>query len=105
MRILGLDFGTKRIGVALSDELLLTAQGMETIQRSDLEKDLGSINDIVKNNGVIEVIVGLPLSMNGTYSAKTKEAVEFIDSLAKTVNVPVKSWDERLSTVQAERVL
>ncbi|MFH0763798.1 MAG: Holliday junction resolvase RuvX [Candidatus Omnitrophota bacterium] len=105
MRILALDVGTKRIGVALSDELLLTAQGQATIQRKSLADDLAEIKRIIKENGVEEAVVGLPLNMNGSYSAKTKEVVEFTDSLTKAVVIPVKTWDERLTTVQAERAL
>lgn len=105
MRILGLDVGTKRIGVAMSDELLLTAQGMQTLQRRALQGDLSDIKGLIENNGVSEVVVGLPLNMDGSYSAKTKEVVEFMDSLLRFVNVPVKTWDERLTTVQAERAL
>ena len=105
MRILGLDVGTKRIGVAMSDELLLTAQGMQTLQRHALQGDLSEIKGMIENNNVSEVVVGLPLNMDGSYSAKTKEVVDFMDSLLKFVNVPVKTWDERLTTVQAVRVL
>lgn len=104
-RILGLDVGHKRIGVAISDELLLTAQGADTIERKALKSDLYEINDLIRKNSVSEVVVGLPVNMNGTYSAKTKEVVEFMDSLSKAVSVPVKTWDERLTTVQAERTL
>ncbi len=105
MRIMALDVGTKRIGVAMSDELFLTAQGSDTIYRQALEADLESIGKRAKDNGVCEIVVGLPLSMNGSYSAKTKEVVAFMESLAKSVDIPVKTWDERLTTVQAESVL
>jgi len=105
MRILGLDFGTKRIGVAISDELLITAQGLQTIERRALDADLDKIRNVIKENGVSEVVVGLPLNMNGTYSAKTKEVVQFMDSLSKAIDIPVKTWDERLTTMQAERAL
>ena len=105
MRILGLDFGTKRIGVAMSDELLLTAQGLDTIQRKELKSDLAMIKGIIDSNGVNEVIVGLPLNMNGTYSEKTREAVLFVDELEKTISVPVKTWDERLTSMQADRAM
>ena len=105
MRIIGLDVGTKRIGVAISDELFLTAQGMDTIHRQSPASDFDRIKNIVKERDVSEIVVGLPLNMDGSYSAKTKEVVEFVDSLSKTVNLPVKTWDERLTTVQAERVL
>jgi putative Holliday junction resolvase len=105
MRIMGLDFGTKRIGVAMSDELLITAQGLDSIERRDLEVDLATINTLVKDNGVAEIVIGLPLNMNGTHSAKTKEAIDFMDSLSKTVAIPIKTWDERLTSLQAERAL
>ncbi len=105
MRILGIDFGTKRIGVAMSDELLLTAQGLDTIQRKELKSDLALIKGIVDSNGVGEVIVGLPLNMNGTYSEKTREAVLFADDLGKAIGVPVKTWDERLTSMQADRAM
>lgn len=105
MRIMGIDFGTKRVGIAVSDELLLTAQGMDSLYRKDLKSDLEEIARLARANGVEEIIVGLPLNMNGTYSAKTKEAIEFMDQLSKVVTVPVKTWDERLTSMQAQRVL
>lgn len=105
MRILGLDFGTKRIGVAMSDELLLTAQGLDTIQRKELKSDLALIKGIVDSNDVSEVVVGLPLNMNGTYSEKTREAVSFVAELEKMISVPVKTWDERLTSMQADRAM
>lgn len=105
MRIMGLDIGTKRIGVALSDELMITAQGMDTIIRRDLKYDLELIDRISKENMVSEIVAGLPLNMNGSYSQKTKEVSEFIDSLSKVVNVPVKTWDERLTSMQADRAM
>ncbi len=105
MRIMALDVGTKRIGVAMSDELFLTAQGADTIHRAALEADLQKIKKIAEENGVNEIVVGLPINMNGTYGAKAKEVVEFMGNLTKAVNIPVKTWDERLTTVQAERTL
>ena len=105
MRIMGLDFGTKRIGVALSDELFITAQGADTIYRTAIAADMARIKRVAEENSVGEIVVGLPISMNGTHSAKTKEVLEFADSLAKVVSIPVKTWDERLTTVQAEKAL
>jgi putative Holliday junction resolvase len=102
---MGLDFGSKRIGVAISDELLITAQGVSTIQRKDLKSDLESIARIAKENDVAEIVIGLPVSMSGAYSRKTKEVLEFTEVLAKYVGVPVKTWDERLTTVQADRAM
>jgi putative Holliday junction resolvase len=105
MRIMGLDVGHKRIGVAVSDELMLTAQGRETIERKDLAADLKRIEAAAISCGAQEVIVGLPLNMDGTHSQKTKEVLEFIDALAKSVAIPVKSWDERLTSRQADKIL
>ena len=105
MKIMGIDFGTKRMGIALSDELFLTAQGADTIYRKDLSTDLDAIARIIRENNVIEIVVGLPISMNGTHSQKTKEVLEFVDILSKAVTVPVKTWDERLTTVQADRAM
>lgn len=102
---MGLDVGTKRIGVALSDELFITAQGFATIHRNTIESDLGEIKRMSGENSVSQIVVGLPISMNGSYSAQTKEVVEFTDSLSKSVDIPVVTWDERLTTVQAERTL
>ena len=105
MRILGLDIGTKRIGVALSDMLMITAQGLDTIERTELARDLDVIKKLVEENRVGEIVAGLPLNMNGTYSQQTTEVVAFIEELAKVVGVPVKKWDERLTSRQAERIM
>ena len=104
-RIMGIDFGTKRIGIAVSDELLLTAQGKNSLYRKDLKSDMEELARLAQTNEVGEIVVGLPLNMDGTYSAKTKEVVEFMDQLSKAVAIPVKTWDERLTSMQAERVL
>ena len=105
MRIMGLDYGTKRIGVAMSDELLLTAQGSKTIFNNTLSETIAAIVKVVNENEVVEIVVGLPISMNGSHSQKTKEVIEFTGELTKSVSVPVKTWDERLTTAQAERAL
>ena len=105
MKILGIDFGTKRIGIALSDGLLITAQGRESIMSKGLSEDIAGIKAIIAENGVTEIVVGLPISMNGTHSQKTKETLVFVEHLAKAVDIPVKTWDERLTSAQAERTL
>jgi len=105
MRIMGLDFGTKRIGIAVSDELFITAQGMDSLYSKDPKTDIEAISKLVQDNSVEEIVVGLPLNMNGSQSTKTKEVIEFVDRLSKAVTVPVKTWDERLTSMQAERVL
>lgn len=105
MRIMALDVGTKRIGVAMSDELLFTAQGAETIHRAELAQDIEKIKKTAGTNGVVEIVVGLPINMDGTQGPKAKEVLGFVDNLMKAVNIPVKTWDERLTTVQAERAM
>lgn len=105
MKIMGIDFGTKRIGIALSDELFMTAQGADTIYRKDPKSDYEAISKLVNENNVIEIVVGLPISMDGTHSQKTKEALAFVEELSGIVTVPVKTWDERLTTVQADRAM
>jgi putative Holliday junction resolvase len=105
MRIMALDYGTVRIGMAMSDELLLTAQGYESLIRKEPKSDLEHILRFASHNNVGEIIVGLPLNMDGTRSRKTKEVIAFVDELTKASGIPVKTWDERLTSMQAERVL
>lgn len=102
---MGLDVGTKRIGVALSDELFITAQGSDTIYRKTIESDLEEIKKVAKENDVNQIVVGLPISMNGSHSAQTKEVIKFTEDLSRSVDIPVVTWDERLTTMQAERTL
>ncbi len=102
---MALDVGHKRIGVAISDELSLTAQGAETIERKDIDNDLERIDGLVKSYDAEEVVVGFPINMDGTYSQQTKEVAEFIDELSKAIDVPVKTWDERLTSIQADKIL
>ncbi len=99
MRILGLDVGLKRIGVAVSDPLKITAQGLDTVERGDI----GSLEKVISQNDVVEIVVGLPLNMDGTEGERAKDAISFADMLKKKFSVPVKMWDERLSTASAER--
>jgi putative Holliday junction resolvase len=102
---MGLDVGKKRIGVAISDELLITAQGMESIECDTPQGDIEKIAGLVGKNDVGEIVVGLPLSMDGTESAQTKEVIAFCERLSKALKIPVKTWDERLTSVQADRIL
>ena len=100
-----MDVGEERIGLAMSDELLLTAQGINSMERKNLKSDLDKIYNLIKENNICEIVVGLPLNMDGTYSAQTKKVVEFLDNLLEIVNIPVKTHDERLTSIQAERIL
>lgn len=105
MRILALDYGSVRIGVAVSDALLITAQGLETIRRTSFTEDLKKIESIIREYDVGEIVVGLPISMDGTHSMKTDETLKFVKNLSANVSLPVKTYDERLTTMQAERTL
>ncbi len=105
MRIIGLDVGEKRIGVALSDELGWTAQAHSVINRSDLGEDLAKIVKICRDNQVTKVVVGLPKNMDGSIGKKALEVQEFGQVLEEATALPLVYSDERLSTVSAERVL
>ncbi len=105
MRIMGLDVGEKRIGVAVSDGLGITAQGITVIQRRDVNADTGRLKSLIAEHEVGEIVVGRPLNFNNTEGPKAKEIAAFAAELEKAVNLPVRLWDERLSTVSAERVL
>ncbi|MGA3083674.1 MAG: Holliday junction resolvase RuvX [Thermodesulfobacteriota bacterium] len=105
MKILGLDLGSKTIGVAISDDLVLTAQVLTSIKRTILEKDLADILALVNEYQVQEIIVGLPINMDGTKGESARQAEAFIDKLRETFSIKIIPWDERLSTVAAERIL
>jgi putative Holliday junction resolvase len=105
MKSLGLDVGDTKIGVAISDSLGYTAQGITTFRRRTLKKDLYVIERFVRENEVSEVVVGLPLRMNGRHSSQTDKILTFCDVLAKHLRVPIRTWDERLTTVQAIKIL
>ncbi len=104
-KLLGLDVGDSKIGVALSDALGYTAQGLTTFQRSSRWNDLRYLQRLIAEHDVEEVVVGLPLNMNGTLSAQTKKILVFCEFLSKHLPVPVRTWDERLTTVQAIKIL
>ncbi|MGQ3684676.1 MAG: Holliday junction resolvase RuvX [Candidatus Loosdrechtia sp.] len=105
MRILGIDYGEKRIGLALSDPLGITAQGLTTIERTHIEKDLQKISDIIHEKGVEEIVIGLPKRMDNTLGDKAHEVIAFTELLQKRISIPVKMADERLSTVKANRAM
>ena len=104
-RILALDLGKKRIGLAVSDELGITAQGLPTLQRTNIRQDLDQLGGLIEGWRVGEIVLGKPLHMSGDESRQTKYTQEFADRLASRFQIPVQFWDERLTTVQAERVL
>lgn len=105
MRKLALDFGDKKIGVAISDALNITAQGKGYIKRSDLRKDLEEIKDYIEKYDVDEIIVGMPKNMDGSLGPRANKTQEFINFLNNNLEININTWDERLTTKEAERVL
>ena len=108
MRIMGLDFGSKTIGVAISDPLGLTAQGLETIVRKSqnkLRQSLARIEALIEEYGVEEIVLGFPKNMNNTLGERCEKTLEFKEMLERRSGLPVHLWDERLTTVEAERAL
>jgi len=104
-RILALDPGTKRIGVALSDELGWTAQPLETFERKTLAADVGHIHDLVRRHDVREIVIGMPVQLNGRMGPAAQSAQQFLDAVQAAVGIPVVAWDERLTTKAAEQML
>ncbi|MFC6233047.1 Holliday junction resolvase RuvX [Paenibacillus allorhizosphaerae] len=105
MRLMGLDYGDKTIGVAVSDELGWTAQGLEVIRRTTAERDTARLREIMAAYSVGEIVVGLPKNMNNTIGPRGEICIAFAQSLHETLQVPVHMWDERLTTASAQRTL
>lgn len=108
MRIMGLDYGSVTVGVAISDELLLTAQGIETIRRKQenkLRQTYQRIEELIQEYGVEQIVLGYPKNMNNTIGERAQKSEEFAKDLERRTGLPVVLWDERLTTVAAHRVL
>jgi putative Holliday junction resolvase len=105
MTVLGLDVGNKRIGVAVSDESRLLATPNTTIIRTELSKDIDSILEVISQKLVKEIVVGFPLSLSGKVGIQARNVSLFIDSLSSYTSIPIKTVDERYSTVEAEKRL
>ncbi len=105
MRILALDHGSRRIGVALSDELKLIAQPLEYIPAEPLADFQARLKQLVQERDVELILVGMPRNMDGTYGPAAAKVQEFVNSLKTAVSLPIKTWDERLTSVQANRLL
>ena len=108
MRIMGLDFGAKTVGVAVSDPLLVTAQGIEIIRRKDenkLRQTLARIEELILAYQVEEIVLGLPKNMNDTLGARVELTYEFKEKLERRTGLPVHMWDERLTTVAADKAM
>jgi putative Holliday junction resolvase len=104
-RVLGVDLGARRIGLAVSDPLGITAQGLQTLARQGGAADLAALAALAREQQVEQVILGLPLHMDGSEGASALGARRFAGTLEQALQVPVQLWDERLTTVQAERTL
>ncbi len=108
MRIMGLDFGSKTVGVAVSDPLLITAQGVEIIRRKEenkLRQTLARIEELILEYDVEEIVLGKPKHMNGTEGVRVELTEEFREKLERRTGLPVVLWDERLTTVEADKIM
>lgn len=108
MRLMGLDYGSKTVGVAVSDPLGLTAQGVETVwrkQENKLRQTMARIEELISEYQVERIVLGYPKNMNNTVGERTVKSLEFKEKLEKRTGLPVVMWDERLTTAEAERTL
>ena len=108
MRIMGLDFGSKTVGVAVSDPLFITAQGVEIVRRKDenkLRQTLARIEELIVEYEVSEIVLGLPKNMNATEGERVEKTKDFAEKLERRTGLPVHFWDERLTTVAADRAM
>lgn len=108
MRVMGLDFGSKTVGVAISDSLLITAQGVEIIRREQenkLRRTLARIEELVKEYDVTEIVLGYPKNMNNTIGERAQKTEEFKKMIERRMNIKVVLWDERLTTVSADKLM
>ena len=105
---MGLDYGSRTVGVAISDELLLTAQAKEIIRRKEenkLRRTLARIEELIVEYGVEKIVLGLPLNMDQSDSERSKLSLEFKDKIERRTGLPVIMWDERLTTVEADEIM
>lgn len=104
-RIMGLDIGDKTIGVAVSDPMLITAQGLKTINRENIKKDIDEIINLIREYNITKIVIGLPKNMNNTIGPQGEKVLSFVDKLKEKVDVEIHLQDERLTTVAAEKTL
>lgn len=105
MKVLGLDIGEKRMGIAVSDALRCTAQGLTVLQRSNADDDIGAIQELIDASEVSEVVVGLPKNMDGSLGQGAQKVLSFVSKLEESLSIPIILWDERLTTAEATRML
>jgi putative holliday junction resolvase len=104
-RVMGLDVGSRRIGIAVSDPLGITAQGLETLQRRNKRTDLAALEQVIREYSVKEIVIGLPLRMSGAEGTQSEKMQVFAEELRKKFRLPVHLWDERLTSAEANRLL
>ena len=104
-RVLGLDVGSRRIGIAVSDPLGITAQGLETLQRQNKRVDFEKLEKLARDYAIAEVVVGFPLRMSGAEGVQAEKMHRFADELRERLQIPVHLWDERLTSAEANRLL
>lgn len=104
-RVLGIDYGKRRIGLAISDPLGITAQGLPTINVKKDTDILSEIESLVKEKDVSTIVLGLPRNMDGTLGEEGKKVLEFGKKLSRKINIKVEFWDERLSSVESQKTL
>ena len=104
-RVLGLDVGSRRIGLAVSDPLGITAQGLETLQRKNKRHDFAHLERVIQDYEIKEIVVGLPLRMSGAEGTQSEKMRVFAEDLQKRFQLPVHLWDERLTSAEANRLL
>ncbi len=102
---MGLDIGDKTIGVAVSDPMLITAQGLKTIKRENIKKDIDEIINLIREYNITKIVIGLPKNMNNTIGPQGEKVLSFVDKLKEKVDVEIHLQDERLTTVAAEKTL
>lgn len=104
-RILAIDYGSRRMGLAVSDPLGITAQGLETMQRKNKRADFAHLQAVIIKYEVREIVLGLPLKMSGEHGSQSEKVKEFAEELRRKFNLPVHLWDERLTSAEANRIL
>ncbi len=105
MRYLGIDFGTKRLGLAVSDEMGIIAGKYDTIERKGLHQDVETLRTIVEKEGIRGIVIGFPRNMDGSSGETARKVETFIAGLKACLAIPIEKWDERLSSVSAEKTL
>lgn len=105
VRYLGIDFGTKRLGLAISDELGIIAGRYGTIERKGTKTDVDKLKRIVEREKIQKVIIGYPKNMDGSSGDTVRKVEDFVSNIKRQINIPIETWDERLSSVSAEKIL